>query len=257
MLSFLYPFKKKIKISLVDTDNSKEFKELRKSYVQSLEELHAERRNYLLILIKNYFNSKIAELELTKKPFNIGDFVVIDYYGESYYDAIASTGIDLVKNFRDIPELKSPLKINSIFPYTTYLENKLGVSKKDNDYYFYSTTKYINKIIINSTSILTLEANFKNFMSVLESTHKNLIDWAIDFDWEYHNIKYEDRFLFIKWGGFSPSTFFKSDSNLAIKQQELFEREDNIKNIYEEYKTKINELSVDVESFKKELYEKN
>lgn len=259
MLSFLYPFKKKIKISLVDTEASKEIKELEVSLKKSTEELHKERKNYLLVLIKNYINHKITYLELTKKPFKIGDFVVIDYYGESYYDAIASTGIDLVKNFPTLTELKSPLKINSIFPYTTYLENKLGVYKKDNDYYFYSMPDTINDMIINSSSILTLEINFKNFISTLELKNKNLIDWAIDFDWEYHNIKYINgvsNILFVRWGGFSPSTFFKSDSNDAIKQQELFEREDNINKMYEELNYKTKELASDVLLFKQHLYEK-
>ena len=251
MLKFLYPFKKKIKISLVDTDESLEIKELKKSYKQSLEELYIERKNYLLILINNYINKKLKELEYIEKPFRVGDFVVVDYYGESYYNALASSGLDLVKNFPDIPDLRRPLKIKAIFPYTQFLEHTFCVSKGNNGYNFYTESDKIYDIIRSSTSISTLEYKFNDYIKALELRHKNTVEWAIDFDWEYH--KFRDGDFKVSWGGFSPSTFYRHDCYEGQIQLSLLEEEKRIESLYVSYNDSLNEYREKINKFKKSI----
>jgi hypothetical protein len=195
----MWPFKKKIKIVLVETEASKKAKENAKNEIQKAEELRDARRlknrEYIKKISKEIIESYVNTFSYNNPaPFKVGDIVTPN---KAYIQTLgwAASGISFINHFKEYDErinYSVKMKVDSVFIDSSWLKEFL-----DPDY----TRSTVIQNLLDIQDVTYIESQLKYEIARAESARGGkLVEWVIDFNWKELAFKQPDReYLDLKW----------------------------------------------------------
>lgn len=246
----MWPFKKKIKLVIVDTAN--EEKRKHDEIIKSEQRKQLQRDNLPILL--ELVNKIIAELvethkQLSPQPFQIGDTVLINKYPFANGLGWFASGTSFINTFKGQDErigYHTHFIVDKVWIDTGWIKDKLDPNwdNETND-------------LLNIVSHRMIEARLRERVDrLIKSVGGPVTEWAIDFNWKELAFKSDDpnkEYLELKWGGFPAANFIKARSPIGDAQIFLTVAEKRFTDAKEAYQLQEKVFEEEVKRFKVQL----
>jgi hypothetical protein len=186
------------------------------------------------------------------QPFEVGEMITYNYYGNNnpftigYHDSPGRCA----KMF-GAPDLDGPfqLPVHKIFVNDDKL--KYGIA----EYLNIPRDRKINSFRAND---IATRAWHTMLNRTLNSRHRYMVEWVVDFDWEglkipCENSSNEEGWLNLRWGGFNAGWFIPSSRPFSKRQRKLWKKEKKYRDMKEKMEAELKSLTDEFESCKKSL----
>jgi hypothetical protein len=247
-----WPFNKKITVKVSVEPTVSHLKKKSMEYTKSLREqveckrVQKENEAVLNEIVSSKIDAIIKSFEDKNRcPYSEGDWVVPVYYGFPVFNGNHGwlpTAHSFVETFRkDGIDGPVPLKVKSCFVDSGWLYDKLDHTW--NDY---------NIDLHRKVGRGVLEKLVEERIGFLRSKGEELVQYAVDIDWEFHKFPYKEGkngWLDLKWGGFPAASVMPKDCEIAKEQAQLWEKESALDKARADFKNQESKL----ESIKKEF----
>jgi len=246
----MWPFKKKIKVVIVDSANEEKRKHDEIIRSEKLKDL--QRHN--LPILTELVNKIIAELvethkQLSPQPFQVGDNVLINKYPFMNGLGWFASGQSFINTFKDQDErigYHTTFKVDKVWIDTGWIQDKLDPNWNN------ETSEFLNIV-----SPQVLEARLRERVDhLIKYLGRPATEWAVDFNWKEMAFKSDTPnkdYLDLKWGGFPAANFIKARSPIGDAQIFLTVAEKKFIDAKEAYLLQEKVFEGEVKRFKAQL----